>query len=102
MIILIGKPFQLSFGMIEADEYVPSMRMQVLVHAQQFGQTTDCQSSVWFACSTLGEFVTGLNDLGSDHVARGQKSEKRNFRGKMYVWRNIGKAMQYRGSLNIN
>ncbi|MBR8149493.1 hypothetical protein [Burkholderia vietnamiensis] len=79
MIILIGKPFQLSFGTIEADEYVPSMRMQVLVHAQQFGQTTDCQSSVWFACSTLGEFVTGLNDLGSDHVARGQKVKKEIF-----------------------
>jgi hypothetical protein len=64
MEIKIEKPFCLCLDVVEADEHVPSMRMQVMIDVQQFGHRLEYHGNVWFDCAVWDAFVAVLNSIG--------------------------------------
>ncbi|KWZ31274.1 hypothetical protein [Burkholderia anthina] len=84
MEIKIEKPFRLHLDVVEADEHVPSMRMQVVIDVQQFGHRLEYRGSAWFDCSVWDTFVSDIGggeaelvDMGGHFTLRlGEVSEK--------------------------
>jgi hypothetical protein len=61
MSMSIDRPFQMRIEMIEADDHIPSMKIQTSVEVRQFGQLLRYDSAVWFDCASWDSFIKKLS-----------------------------------------
>lgn len=63
MEVEIERPFYLKLDVIETDEHVPSMKADVSVRVQQFGQSLEYRGYAWFECACWDTFVSDLSHI---------------------------------------
>jgi hypothetical protein len=63
MEVTIERPFQLKLDVVAIDQHVPSMRANVSVSVEQFGQKLEYCGSFWFDCASLDSFVAALDSV---------------------------------------
>jgi len=68
--IAFEKPFPLMMEVVEADDRVPSMRVEMKVSSSQFQHSLKYHGMLWIGCLDFSKFIAALNSSPVDALLK--------------------------------